>query len=159
MREPDYLSTVFREAREQAALREVHMNELAFVGNSGRAILLAAALLAHTSPVLSQPEPMLSPPRLQSVLGREVTPPKGRGVESGRIIDVLIDAEGQVHAYVVEFGGFLGIGTRKIAVDRAAFQFIDGKIFVEISGAQLQATREWGAREPPPVMKAEPARD
>jgi hypothetical protein len=135
------------------------MNELAFVGQSGRAILLAAALTTYSSAVLSQPEPIASPPRLQTVLGREVTPPKGRGVESGRIIDVLIDGDGQVHAFVVEFGGFLGIGTRKIAVDRAAFQFIDGKIFVEISRAQLQATREWGAGEPPPVVKAEPPRD
>ena len=135
------------------------MNELAFVGQLGRATLLAVALLALPSPVYSQPEPVLSPPRLQSVLGREVTPPKGRGVESGRIIDVLIDGEGQVHAFVVEFGGFLGIGTRKIAVDRGAFQFIDGKIFVEISGAQLQATREWTAGEVPNVVKTESPRD
>ena len=136
------------------------MNEFTFVRQLGRAVVLMGALLAHSSAALSQPEPLLSPPSLQSVLGREVTPPKGKGVESGRIIDVLIDREGQVHAFVVEFGGFLGIGTRKIAVERAAFQFVDGKIFVEISGQQLQAAREWTRGESPHVVKAEsPPRD
>lgn len=136
------------------------MTELTFVGQLGRAAVLIAALLAPTSAVQSQPEPLLSPPRLQGVLGREVTPPKGRGVESGRIIDVLIDGEGKVQAFVVEFGGFLGIGTRKIAVERGAFQFVDGKIFVEISSQQLQAAREWATNEPPHVVKAvSPPRD
>lgn len=130
------------------------MDELAFVGRFGRVAVLTAALLADSSAVLSQPEPLLSPPQLQSVLGREVTPPKGKGVESGRIIDVLIDAEGEVHAFVVEFGGFLGIGTRKVAVDRAAFQFAAGKIFVEISAPQLQSAREWTRGQPPDVVKA-----
>ncbi len=144
------------------------MNELAFIRSSkrpfgrqlGHAAVLATALLANSAVAIGQPEPLLSPPPLQSVLGREVTPPKGKGVESGRIIDVLIDGEGQVHAFVVEFGGFLGIGTRKLAVERAAFQFIDGKIFVEISGHQLQAAREWTRGEPPDVLKAaSPPRD
>jgi hypothetical protein len=134
------------------------MNELTF-GRFGRAAVVAAALVAQSSSVLSQPEPLPSRPQLQSVLGREVTPPKGKGVESGRIIDVLIDGSGQVHAFVVEFGGFLGIGTRKIAVDRAAFQFVDSKIFVEISGSQLQAAREWKTGEPPHVVNAGPPRD
>lgn len=135
------------------------MNELTFVGQFGRAAVLAATVLVLPSAALSQPEPLPSRPQLQSVLGREVTPPKGKGIESGRIIDVLIDAEGQVHAFIVEFGGFLGIGTRKIAVDRAAFQFVDGKIFVEISGPQLQGAREWKTGAPPHVVKAEPPRD
>jgi hypothetical protein len=129
------------------------MNELAFVGQLGRAAVVAAALLAQSTGALSQPEPFLTKMPLQSVLGREVTPPKGGGVESGRIIDVLIDGEGEVHAFVVEFGGFLGIGTRKIAVDRAAFRFVDGKIFVEITDPQLQAAREWTKGEPHHVVK------
>ncbi len=136
------------------------MIELPFVGpfsaHLARASLVAAALFAQCTITLSQPDPFQSPPRLESVLGREVTPPKG--VERGRVIDVLIDGEGQVHAFVVEFGGFLGIGTRKIAVERAAFRFADGKIFVEISGDQLQAAREYAKGEPLYVVKAEVSR-
>jgi hypothetical protein len=37
--------------------------------------------------------------------------------DSGRIIDLLSDRNGKLKAAVVEMGGFLGIGTRKIAID------------------------------------------
>jgi hypothetical protein len=53
--------------------------------------------------------------KLESVLGREVTTsPDG---DAGRVIDLLVDREGTVRAAVVEFGGFLGIGTRKVAIE------------------------------------------
>lgn len=34
----------------------------------------------------------------------------------GRLVDVLVDQEGSLRAGVIEFTGFLGLGTRKIAV-------------------------------------------
>ena len=43
----------------------------------------------------------------------------------GRIVDLLIDPNGAVEAAVVEFGGFLGIGTRKIAIEWSALGFRD----------------------------------
>src|SRR5262245_22158388 len=52
---------------------------------------------------------------LESVLGREVRTRVEDGV--GRIIDLLADCNGQVQAAVIEFGGFMGIGTRKIAIE------------------------------------------
>ena len=64
---------------------------------------------------------LLSPSGLESVLGREVRTEGDRDL--GRIIDVLADPEGRVRAVVIEFGGFLGIGTRKIAVDWTALHF------------------------------------
>jgi hypothetical protein len=132
------------------------MTELPFVGRSVcAATLISAALFVQSGIALSQPEPVPFQARLASVLGRDVTPPKG--VERGRIIDVLIDGDGQVHAFVVEFGGFLGIGTRKIAVERAAFRFADSKILVEVSGEQIQAARDYTAGEPPYIVKAETA--
>ena len=51
--------------------------------------------------------------QLESLLGREVRT-RGEG-DSGRIIDLLTDRDGKLQAAVVEMGGFLGIGTRKIA--------------------------------------------
>lgn len=131
------------------------MTELPFVARSACVVALAAALLSHSDVALSQPEPVPYQARLASVLGRDVTPPKG--VERGRIIDVLIDGDGQVHAFVVEFGGFLGIGTRKIAVERAAFRFADSRILVDVSGEQIQAARDYSAGEPPYIVKAETA--
>ena len=35
----------------------------------------------------------------------------------GRIVDVIVSRDGQIHTAIIDFGGFLGIGTRKIAVD------------------------------------------
>jgi hypothetical protein len=131
------------------------MTQLPFVGRYACVTLLAAALVSPVGAAMSQPEPIPSQAKLDSVLGRDVTPPKG--VEAGRIVDVLIDGNGQVHAFVVEFGGFLGIGTRKIAVERAAFRFTDRKIMVDVSGAQVQAAREYTAGNQPYVVKAEAA--
>ncbi len=39
----------------------------------------------------------------------------------GRVVDVIVDPAGQVCAAIVDFGGFLGVGSRKIAVDWNAF--------------------------------------
>jgi len=50
-----------------------------------------------------------------SILGKSV---KGAaGEDMGRVVDILVDADGQPRAAVIDFGGFLGVGSRKIAVD------------------------------------------
>lgn len=121
------------------------MTQLPFVGRPVLAALIVAALFAQSVAAPSQPAAAPPSTKLESVLVRAVTPPKG--IEGGRIIDVLIDGNGQVHAYVVEFGGFLGIGTRKIAVELAAFRFEGPKIFVDVAGDELQAAREFTAGE------------
>ena len=132
------------------------MAQIPFVGRSARSALATVALFAQCSAAVCNPgdsQSPLSPPSLDSVLGREVTPPKG--VEGGRIIDVLTDGQGQIHAYVVEFGGFLGIGTRKIAVDRAAFRFDGRKIFINVSGEQIELAREYAPGDNAYVVKLE----
>jgi hypothetical protein len=55
------------------------------------------------------------------VLGREVTGADGK--EMGRIVDVIVDQGGQPRAAVIDFGGFLGVGNRKIAVDWRSLHF------------------------------------
>lgn len=88
--------------------------------------------------------------KLGSVLGRDVvTHPDG---DSGRIVDVLVDSDGHIRAAVVEFGGYLGIGTRKIAVDWSAFRFADPSITVAVSRDQLRAAPEIKANAPPVVV-------
>jgi hypothetical protein len=49
------------------------------------------------------------------ILGKEVHSPSGQAM--GRIVDLLVDETGQPRAAVIDFGGFLGVGTRKIAID------------------------------------------
>lgn len=46
-----------------------------------------------------------------------------RGQDLGRIVEVLVDAEGRPRAAIIDFGGFLGVGSRKIAIEWSALQF------------------------------------
>jgi hypothetical protein len=55
-----------------------------------------------------------------SVLGKELVV---SGRNAGRIIDVLTDEAGRVRAVVVDYGGFLGVGSRKIAVAWSDLRF------------------------------------
>ena len=55
------------------------------------------------------------------ILGKEVLSAKGE--DMGRIGDVLFDEKGEPRAAVIDFGGFLGVGTRKIAVSWSALRF------------------------------------
>jgi len=89
---------------------------------------------------------------LESVLGKDVA--TLREGDSGRVIDLLIDRDGNIRAAVVEFGGFLGIGTRKVAIDWAAFQFAGKLIFVDVTRDQLRAAAEYKTSEPPFVIQA-----
>jgi hypothetical protein len=63
-----------------------------------------------------------------------------------------------VQAAVIEFGGFLGIGTRKIAVEWTALRFeSDGKqpvLIVDLTRDQLRLAPEYKASEPAVVRRA-----
>jgi hypothetical protein len=70
------------------------------------------------------PEPtvtILGSRQAQSVLGKEVRSSADENM--GRIVDVIVDHDGRVRAAVIDFGGFLGVGSRKIAVDWNALSF------------------------------------
>ena len=41
----------------------------------------------------------------------------------GRIVDIIVDRTGHVRAAVVDFGGFLGVGSRRIAIAWNALRF------------------------------------
>jgi hypothetical protein len=94
--------------------------------------------------------------QLKSVLGREVRTAVEEDV--GRIIDLLVDRDGRASAAVIEFGGFLGIGTRKIAVEWSALRFESaGKqsaIVVDVTRDQLRRAPEYKPGEPAVVRRA-----
>jgi predicted O-methyltransferase YrrM len=75
----------------------------------------------------------------------------------GRIVDILADRQSRVQAAVIEFGGFLGIGTRKIAVDWSAISFEnDGKrtiVIVDLSRDQLRLAPEYKPHEQPMIVR------
>ncbi len=45
----------------------------------------------------------------------------------GDVSDILFDQSGKIVAYVVGVGGFLGIGSKDVAIDPASFQVMPGK--------------------------------
>jgi hypothetical protein len=73
------------------------------------------------------------------VVGRRVLGPDGQ--EIGRLVDILVDAEGQARAAVIDLGGFLGVGTRRIAVDWTDLTFPapgkPGDIQIDLQAAQI----------------------
>jgi PRC-barrel domain len=84
---------------------------------------------AVTRPPASTPEKappaavkVLERAEMQGVLGREVRSKAGENM--GRIVEVIVDrTTGQARAAIIDFGGFLGVGSRKIAVAWSALQF------------------------------------
>lgn len=92
--------------------------------------------------------------QLESVLGRAVRTRVEEDV--GRIIDLLADPHGRVQAAVIELGGFLGIGTRKIAVEWSALRFeSDDKqpVILEMTRDQLRVAPEYKPSEPAVVRR------
>jgi hypothetical protein len=67
------------------------------------------------------PATVLDDQQVVAILGRNV---RGReGEDMGRIVDVIVNRSGQVRAAIIDFGGFLGVGSRKVAVDWSALRF------------------------------------
>jgi len=67
------------------------------------------------------PATVLDDQQVVAILGKNV---RGReGEDMGRIVDVIVNRSGQVRAAVIDFGGFLGVGSRKVAVDWSALRF------------------------------------
>ncbi len=99
---------------------------------------------------------VLSKHEVEGVLGREVRSPTDENM--GHIVDVLVDRSGQVRAAIIDFGGFLGVGSRKIAVDWSALHFPqakpDAKITLELTRDQVKAAPEYQEGKPVVVLGA-----
>lgn len=78
------------------------------------------------------------------ILGREVRSAAGENM--GRIVDAIVDRSGTVRAAVIDFGGFLGVGSRKIVVDWRALRF--GAIANKGDSISLELTKEQVSKAP-----------
>lgn len=141
-------------------------------------ILLGAALIAlsataqtPTAPGSSdsaqQPAapPPAAPPsvtvlgsqEVQGILGREIRSTADENM--GRIVDVLVDGEGRARAAIIDFGGFLGVGSRKVAVDWKALRFVPTAakkygIVLELTREQVKPAPEYKEGKPTIVLGA-----
>ena len=98
---------------------------------------------------------ILNKHEVEGVLGRDVRSSTDENM--GRIVDVLVDRSGEVRAAIIDFGGFLGLGSRKIAVDWNALHFpAPGKpgsrIALELTRDQVKAAPEYQEGKPVVVL-------
>jgi hypothetical protein len=124
---------------------------------------------AQTEPPVNHPAPSPdvspSPPsvtilndhEVEGILGREVLSSANENM--GRIVDVIVDRNGQVRAAIIDFGGFLGVGSRKIAVDWKALHFPppappDARVTLELTRDQVKAAPEYQEGKPIVVLGA-----
>jgi hypothetical protein len=97
----------------------------------------------------SVPATVVDGEQLESVLGMETF--GSTGDDMGRIVDIIVDRTGQIRAAIIDFGGFLGVGSRKIAVDWRSLHFDPkkaGAVVVNLTKDQLRVTPIYKAAEP-----------
>jgi hypothetical protein len=130
----------------------------------------APAVAPPTPPAAPAAEPNTVPPRnlepldhgrVINVLGRKVSGPAAEDL--GVVVDLLVDESGKPKAAIIDFGGFLGVGSRKIAVDWTLLQFrpADTKapILLNLDRAELQAAPEYKEAQPSNAMVGLPPSD
>lgn len=66
--------------------------------------------------------------------------------DMGRVVDVIVDHNGDARAAVIDFGGFLGVGSRKIAIDWSAMRFngLD-RVTLDLTRDQVKAAPAYEA--------------
>ena len=95
---------------------------------------------------------------VEGILGREVRS-SSADENMGRIVDVLVDRSGLVRAAIIDFGGFLGVGSRKIAVAWNALRFPaeptkGDRVALELTRDQVRAAPEYKEDKPVVVLGA-----
>jgi hypothetical protein len=156
------------------------MRKLPRLLGGGLALAVLAAAVSHaqneprsepskaTTEVAPAPAPPKEPPppasvtiiaprEAHGVLGRDVRSPTNE--DMGRMVDVIVDRTGTVRAAVIDFGGFLGVGSRKIVVDWNALHFgrvadKSDSVTLELTKAQVAAAPEYKEDKPIVVLGA-----
>ena len=93
---------------------------------------------------------------VQGVLGKEIR--SSADEDMGRVVDVLVDQAGHVRAAVIDFGGFLGVGNRKVVVDWTALHFAPAdqrdRISLDLTRDQVKQAPEYKPDKPVVVLGA-----
>ena len=117
---------------------------------AGAALLLMAA----------DPAPEITEADATGVLSRMVRDADGK--EVGRIVDVVVDPVGQPRAIVVDVGGFMGVGARRVAVSWPSVHVpppgaADKRVTIDLTDAQVRAAPGYTDRSKPATIVGPPA--
>ena len=102
----------------------------------------------------------LSQAEATGVLGRMVRDSSGQQV--GRIVDVVVEPSGQPRAIVVDTGGFMGVGARRVAVAWEVTHVPppaskDQSVAIDLSDDQVKGAPEYTDRSKPATIVGLPA--
>ena len=122
----------------------------------GWLILAGAALLL----MAADPAPEVTQAEATGVLSRMVRDEDGK--EIGRIVDVVVDPAGQPRAIVVDVGGYMGVGARRVAVSWTSVHVpapgaADPRVAIDMTDAQVRAAPEYTDRSKPATIVGPPA--
>ena len=99
---------------------------------------------------------MIDNQQIEGIIGKSVR--SSADEDMGRVIDVLVNRTGQVRGVVIDFGGFLGVGSRKVAVDWSALHFPDSRksnnITLDLTRDQVRVAPEYRAGVPVVILRA-----
>ncbi|HET6389663.1 PRC-barrel domain-containing protein [Hyphomicrobium sp.] len=111
-----------------------------------------APAIKEVKPAPPQPSPSGTPAvvvddsTVASLLGKDVKSPTGEKL--GQVTDIIVGRSGDIRAAVIDFGGFLGVGSRKIAVAWAVLHFRPDGIVLGMGADELRVTPEYHPGEP-----------
>ena len=120
---------------------------------SAFALMTGAAAMAQTAPGAAGTTPVMpaAPAEVMpggvmgqmtadQLIGRDVVDATGASV--GEVNDLMLGADGKMTSIMVDVGGFLGIGTRTVALDAASLTAQagdDGDLVTAMSKEQIEA--------------------
>jgi hypothetical protein len=111
-----------------------------------------------TPPVAAPSVTVIDAQEARGIIGNEVRSAADENM--GRIVDVIVDGSGRTRAAIIDFGGFLGVGSRKIAVDWKALHFVPAAskrygIVLELTRDQVKLAPE--VKEGKPIVVLGPS--
>lgn len=140
------------------------------LATAGAALLMMAQAQAQAPAPTTAPTPPPPPAEQELIYHGEAASILGRMVRDrddgmvGRIVDVLVDDTGQPRAAIVDAGGFMGMGTRRVAVAWRTLRFQTsagraGRIVLDMTLDQIKDIPEFKrsvSPADPPITVAVP---
>jgi len=90
----------------------------------------------------------------KNLIGKNVYGANGNKV--GEVNNLLVGADSRVHAAVVEFGGFLGIGEHKVAIPWDQLNVTRDRVTTNMTEDQVKAAPQWDRDRPGQFAEYQP---
>ncbi len=152
--------------RSQSSAQTVQETAQATAQKTARVIRVADEVQAAPSPgadesqrqsnlPVTPPKTLLDNSESHAILGTSVR--SATNEDMGRVVDVIVDRAGTTRAAVIDFGGFLGVGSRKVAVDWNAIRFGGATgLSIDLTRDQVKAAPQYQEGKPIVVLGAAP---